>query len=482
MKDLAGLYAARGVCYLNVREYRQAIEDFEDAIKLDPQNGSYYRGRGGTYSQLMEHLRAIEDLDFAVRLCPEDSNSFFTRGIVRFNLEDFDSAIRDFDKAIELNPDFVDSYTGRGRCSLHLGQNSRAFADLDKAISLEGKKVVTPDLMNIVVISLDNSYAYAIRGLAYSMMGDEESAQRDFHKSTALGYDPAQIEEELQELGAQDSAMYQFEDESTSVADEREQDVVLTPPNRRGNEQREKSMTKVDAFMKRADELHSAARARGESAYGMKPWYCSVKLIEGGAKVAFIGSRPAGNVADYEADKRNGVLNKPYDDPEYQAWLDDTHWGKGTGITKEQKKVWTAFEILFGSSWRYTLQHTASFNVVASRFEDASHISTQTWMAGMAWCFDVLYQVSPDVIVCLGNGEPNGKSAWSIFRRAYNGTAMPTFRQEHVSGNYSLKHGRIVEGPLRGTEVVGLPQLYMPVNMDGLRSAAEKLGICPIIE
>ena len=238
-------------------------------------------------------------------------------------------------------------------------------------------------------------------------------------------------------------------------------------------------MTIVEGFTRRAEELHEAAQARGESVYGLKPWYCSVNLIANGASVAFIGSRPAGNMQDFESDRRLGILNMP-NDPGYQAWLHDTHWGQGAGIIKEQRKVWTAFEILFGENWRDTLLNTASFNVVASRFENSSHISNQTWMAGMAWCLDVLYHISPNVIVCLGNGEPNVKSAWSIFRRAYNGAAMPTFRHEPVSGNYSLKHGRIFEGPLRGAEVVGLPQLYMPVNMDGLRSAAERLGICPI--
>ena len=205
VRDLAGLYAARGVCHLNIREYRKAIENFDDAIKMDAENGSYFRSRGGTYSQLTEHSLAIEDLDFAVRLCPDDSNAYFTRGIARFNMEDFNGAIKDFDDAIELDPNFVDSYTGRGRCYLHLGQSVKALADLDKAISLEDEKVVMPDIMNTVVIILERYYAYAIRGLVYSTMGDARSAERDFDKAIALGYDRSKVEEELSELDALDS-------------------------------------------------------------------------------------------------------------------------------------------------------------------------------------------------------------------------------------------------------------------------------------
>jgi len=226
--NLAGLYAARGVCYLNIRDYRKAIENFDDAIKMDAENGSYFRSRGGTYSQLANHSLAIEDLDVAVRLCPDDSNAYFTRGIARFNMEDFNGAIKDFDNAIELDPNFVDSYTGRGRCYLHLRQSVQALADLDKAINLEDKKPVMPDMMNTVVIILESYYAYAIRGLAYIMMGDERSAERDFDKAIALGYDRSKIEEELSELDALDSASNEPREESSIMEGEVKQ-VPVAP-------------------------------------------------------------------------------------------------------------------------------------------------------------------------------------------------------------------------------------------------------------
>ena len=203
INDLSGLYGARGVCFLNVGEYRKAIEDFDGAISLNPNNASFYRGRGSSYSQTSEHSRAVEDLDIAVNLDPDDANTHFSRGIVHFNKTDFVSGVRDFDKAIALERGHVDSYTGRGRCFLHLGDYGKAISDLDIAISLEDEKVVVPDMKNTVNISLDSSYAYAIRGLAYSMLGREAAAKRDFNKAAALGYDYSKIEEDLRELKEQ---------------------------------------------------------------------------------------------------------------------------------------------------------------------------------------------------------------------------------------------------------------------------------------
>ena len=197
------LYRGRGLCHLNLGEYQEAIKDFDAAINLNPDDADAYQGRGASYGQFKKHNQAVEDLDFAIRLNPNSANTFFTRGIVHFNKEDYDSGIRDFDRAIALEPSHADSYTGRGRCYLHLGEYRKSISDLDTAISLEDKEGVVPDIKNTMTISLDSSYAYAIRGLVYSMLGCEAAAEKDFNKAVALGYGYSQIEENLEELKEQ---------------------------------------------------------------------------------------------------------------------------------------------------------------------------------------------------------------------------------------------------------------------------------------
>ena len=126
-------------------------------------------------------------------------------------------------------------------------------------------------------------------------------------------------------------------------------------------------MDKVNEFTQRAEELHKAAEVRCEELYGLKPWYCSVRLIENGARVVFVGANPGGGSDDMEADEYYGALTKPFEDSHYQAWLDDIHWGEGEGPTKTQENVWEAFCILFGDEGKQVLRETASFNVFASR-------------------------------------------------------------------------------------------------------------------
>ena len=193
------LYRGRGVCFLNLGEHQKAIEDFDAAINLNPNDADAYRGRGATYSQIKEHAQAVEDLDVVVRCDPDSANTFFTRGIVHFNKEDFDNALKDFDRAISIDANHANSYIGRGSCCLYLGRHHDALNDMDVAIDLLSSNSVAPE-MDPLSIAIHPSYAYANRGLTYSMLGHGAAAKRDFNKAVALGFDYSQIEEDLREL------------------------------------------------------------------------------------------------------------------------------------------------------------------------------------------------------------------------------------------------------------------------------------------
>jgi len=65
-------FSNRGVAYLNTGAYERAIQDFDQAIRLKPDDGSAYRGRGGAHYGAGEFARAAADLAKAAELQPTD--------------------------------------------------------------------------------------------------------------------------------------------------------------------------------------------------------------------------------------------------------------------------------------------------------------------------------------------------------------------------------------------------------------------------
>ena len=110
----------QGMTYFAQGDYKKAIEAFDEAIGLDPQDAIAHYNRGLAYnriakavtasrplvsSNLSHYQRAIQDFDQAIRLNPQ-ADAYYNRGIAYRNLGQFERAIEDFDEALRLNPQY----------------------------------------------------------------------------------------------------------------------------------------------------------------------------------------------------------------------------------------------------------------------------------------------------------------------------------------------------------------------------------------
>jgi tetratricopeptide (TPR) repeat protein len=71
------MFAHRGWAYVVSDAPKIALRDFEEAIRLDPDNGDAHNGRGFALVKLGEIPRGIADAEQAVRLGPAESRTFY---------------------------------------------------------------------------------------------------------------------------------------------------------------------------------------------------------------------------------------------------------------------------------------------------------------------------------------------------------------------------------------------------------------------
>ena len=95
----------KGVDYAEQGDYEKAIEQFDEAVRLDPQDAKAYGNRGSAYSALGKYQQAIQDYDEAIRLRPQLAGAYYIRGLIYGELGKSDEAARDFAKAKELGYD-----------------------------------------------------------------------------------------------------------------------------------------------------------------------------------------------------------------------------------------------------------------------------------------------------------------------------------------------------------------------------------------
>lgn len=137
---------ARGIAYMGLTRYGEAIECFRAA--LSSSNGlvenidfdlNYYLAaaytKDGRYSQAEETYNAI------LALRENEVDAYFLRGNVRMNSSNYQGAKEDFDKAVKLAPDDYDMLIDIYEVLAHCGHSEDGQAYLQAALDAGGKKM-----------------------------------------------------------------------------------------------------------------------------------------------------------------------------------------------------------------------------------------------------------------------------------------------------------------------------------------------------
>lgn len=179
-------YNMGSVKYNNLKDYQGAIPDFNKAIELNPNHITAYTNRGLTKQALKDYQGAMADFDKAIQMSPYFAVAYNFRGnlnsdiaIALKEMKNFDeakakvdAAINDYNKAIQLNPNYAEAFNGRGIVyGQIIGDNNKALGDFNRALELNPQ----------------NAEGYMNRGSCKFFMNDKNGACADWQKSVQLG-------------------------------------------------------------------------------------------------------------------------------------------------------------------------------------------------------------------------------------------------------------------------------------------------------
>jgi tetratricopeptide (TPR) repeat protein len=96
-------YVNRGVIYYRQKKYTQAIEDYNEAIKIEPENVDAYISRGIAYSSMGDHEKAISDYEKAISIDPSNVDAYYAMGFTQTLIKGKkQEAIENYQKAADL--------------------------------------------------------------------------------------------------------------------------------------------------------------------------------------------------------------------------------------------------------------------------------------------------------------------------------------------------------------------------------------------
>ena len=136
-EKLATAFDNRGVAYRRKGEYDRALQDYEQAIQLNPSNDN----RGIIYRINGEYARAIADYDEAIWLKNGDfPAAYYNRALAYADKGEYELSLRDFDVVMRFNPRNALALYARGLTLLKKGDTEAGKNDISAA------KAINPNI------------------------------------------------------------------------------------------------------------------------------------------------------------------------------------------------------------------------------------------------------------------------------------------------------------------------------------------------
>ena len=132
-------------------------------IEVDVRKSESHFKVGMEFAQLKLLKNAIDEFDLAIKLNPKNPNIYRKKGLILFGMSRYDEAKTNYEKAISLNPQDTQAYINLGMVNYTTGNRTEALADWEKAIVLKTDDNDGKALNNIAnIYKYENNFNKAI--------------------------------------------------------------------------------------------------------------------------------------------------------------------------------------------------------------------------------------------------------------------------------------------------------------------------------
>lgn len=148
-------YSLRGDCYGVLENYQAALQDYNQSIRLQPEEIESYQKRGFIHQELKNYHEAIEDLTKVLQRTSESSelvHCYHLRAGCHQSLRNWEEAIRDYTEVIRRDPTYYHAYIGRGGAYRFLNDRESAASDLETAARLSQAQGDTEGYQNAMKV------------------------------------------------------------------------------------------------------------------------------------------------------------------------------------------------------------------------------------------------------------------------------------------------------------------------------------------
>ena len=119
--------------------YSQALQAYNEALRMDPLNLYAWNGKGMTLYNQGNYKKALEAYQRATEIEPENPDVWFSAGLVLNNLQRYPQALVHFERALEIDPHYVAALNGKAFAQSNMNMPEEALTSYEQALTYDSK-------------------------------------------------------------------------------------------------------------------------------------------------------------------------------------------------------------------------------------------------------------------------------------------------------------------------------------------------------
>jgi len=125
-----------GTALLQEGKVEEAIKHFEQALRIGPNDAHVHFNLGVALEEAGKREEAIEQYQQALRIDPEFAQAHDNLGNALFETGRLEEAVDQFQQALRINPDYADAHNNLGGALLRLGRLQEAIGHFEQAVRI----------------------------------------------------------------------------------------------------------------------------------------------------------------------------------------------------------------------------------------------------------------------------------------------------------------------------------------------------------
>jgi len=177
-RSLAMVYNNRGVAWWRLDRFDEALEDYERALSIDPDDPETHVNKGNAHAFRNEYYAALASYGQAAVIEPTHPLVHRNMGNALWAIGELEPALKSYDRAVALTPGERMPYDLRARLLMHMKRYEGAIADFDAMLRLDAR----------------DAQAIYGRGICWERLGQTAKAEADYARARRI--DPRILDEE----------------------------------------------------------------------------------------------------------------------------------------------------------------------------------------------------------------------------------------------------------------------------------------------